>query len=81
MLNSFLQERFLMANMLKSANYEIDKSKTSSLTFSETLRQSQMQVDGYKAAFAKLRSSLSGSVEFESIILNIMKDLERIDCG
>ncbi len=31
MLNSFLQERFLMANLIKNANLEIEKSKSISV--------------------------------------------------
>lgn len=39
MLNSFLQERFLMANLVKSANLEIEKSKTLQLRNSEHMRR------------------------------------------
>ncbi len=39
MLNSFLQERFLMANLIKNANLEIEKSKTFTLKTSEGLRK------------------------------------------
>lgn len=60
MLNSFLQERFLMANMLKTANTEIEKGKTSSRSTIEALRQSEAVIDGYKGAFGKLKSSLAG---------------------
>ena len=83
MLNSFLQERFLMANMLKSANMEIEKGKSSSISVTETFRHSQAQLEAYKTAFTKLRSSLGGigGIEVESIILNIVKDLERVDNG
>ena len=44
MLNSFLQERFLMANLVKNANLEIEKSKTSNIRVSETLRKYESDV-------------------------------------
>ena len=39
MLNSFLQERFLMANLVKNANLEIEKSKSIQLRNSDYLRK------------------------------------------
>lgn len=38
MLNSFLQERFLMANLVKSANLEIEKSKNISMKSQDAIR-------------------------------------------
>ena len=40
MLNSFLQERFMMANLVKSANLEIEKSKSYQSKHSEVIRKS-----------------------------------------
>lgn len=39
MLNSFLQERFLMANLVKNANFEIEKVKNISVRRDETLKR------------------------------------------
>ena len=39
MLNSFLQERFLMANLVKSANQEIEKTKSMQINNAEMLRR------------------------------------------
>lgn len=39
MLNSFLQERFLMANLVRNANLEIEKSKSISSKKDESLRR------------------------------------------
>ena len=39
MLNSFLQERFLMANLVKNANLEIEKSKTISSRRDESVKR------------------------------------------
>lgn len=39
MLNSFLQERFLMANLVKNANFEIEKAKNISVRRDETLKR------------------------------------------
>lgn len=44
MLNSFLQERFLMANLVKSANVEIERSKTSNVRVAESLRKYESEV-------------------------------------
>lgn len=41
MLNSFLQERFVMANLVRSANLEIEKSKTTNLRNSDLLRRNE----------------------------------------
>ena len=60
MLNSFLQERFLMANVVKSANMEIEKSKSSSLRTIEDLRRSEAQIDAYKGLFGKLKNTMGG---------------------
>ena len=60
MLNSFLQERFLMANVVKSANVEIEKSKSSSLRTVEDLRRSEAQIDAYKGLFGKLKNTMGG---------------------
>lgn len=39
MLNSFLQERFLMANLVKNANLEIEKAKTISVRRDESVKR------------------------------------------
>ena len=65
MLNSFLQERFLMANLVKSANLEIEKSKTSNIRVSESVRKYESEIETYRGSLNKLRSSLSGKVGIE----------------
>jgi hypothetical protein len=39
MLNSFLQERFLMANLIKNANLEIEKTKSITSKRDETMKK------------------------------------------
>lgn len=39
MLNSFLQERFLMANLVKNANLEIEKIKSTSQRGEDEIRK------------------------------------------
>lgn len=60
MLNSFLQERFLMANLVKSANLEIEKSKTLQLRNSEYMRRFEGDTEAYKGYLNRLRTSLAG---------------------
>ncbi len=60
MLNSFLQERFMMANLVKSANIEIEKSKSINLKNTEILRRYESDVETYKGYLGKLRTSISG---------------------
>jgi hypothetical protein len=73
MLNSFLQERFLMANLIKSANQEIEKSKSFNLKTTENLRRYESDVEAYRGVLGKLRSSLAGKggIEIDSLINNI----------
>jgi hypothetical protein len=83
MLNSFLQERFLMANLVKNANLEIEKSKSLNSKTVEGLRRYESDCEAYKGLLAKLRTELSGraNLEIESIVGNIFLEAERISAG
>lgn len=83
MLNSFLQERFLMANLVKSANFEIEKSKTLNVRTVEGLRKYESECEAYKGLLEKLRVSLEGKagVEIDSLVGNIFLEAERINSG
>jgi hypothetical protein len=83
MLNSFLQERFLMANLVKSANLEIEKSKSINLKNSEVLRKYESDVDAYRGYLGKLRTSLHGQAgpEIDSLITNIFLEVENYNSG
>ena len=83
MLNSFLQERFLMANVVRSANTEIEKSKTTGLKSIESLRKTEAEVEAYRGLFGKLKNSLAGvgGVEIDSIIGSIFVEFDRIATG
>lgn len=83
MLNSFLQERFLMANLIKNSNLEIEKSKSFTLKTSEGLRKYEIDVEGYRGILNKLKTSLAGklSVEGESIFANIFLEVDRLNAG
>jgi hypothetical protein len=83
MLNSFLQERFLMANVVRSANSEIEKSKTSGLRSIETLRRFEAENEAYKGIFGKLKNSLAGvgGTEIDSIISSIFVEFDKIATG
>ena len=83
MLNSFLQERFLMANVVKSANSEIEKSKTSGIKTVESLKRSEAEIEAYKSLFGKLRSSMGAVEGFEvnSILQTIFTEFDKVTAG
>ena len=79
MLNSFLQERFLMANLVKSANQEIEKSKGLQIQNAEVLRRYENDLENYKNSMVKIKSSISGGqlgTELNSMLAAIWTDLE-----
>lgn len=76
MLNSFLQERFMMANLVKNANLEIEKSKNISLRRDESLKRYESEIGILEGYVSKIRSTFGSSgltVEQESIFNNIFR--------
>ena len=73
----------MMANLIKSANQEIEKSKTQNSRTIEGLRRYESENEAYKGLLSKLRGSLEGQVgiEVDSIISNIFLEAERISSG
>ena len=53
MLNSFLQERFLMANLVKNANLEIEKAKTISVRRDESVKRYESEIGLLEATLAR----------------------------
>ena len=78
MLNSFLQERFLMANLVKNANLEIEKSKSISVKREESLKAYESQVGILQGYIRKIRSTLGSglSIEHESILSTIFSEFD-----
>ena len=74
MLNSFLQERFLMANLVKNANLEIEKAKSISLKSSDSIRAYESEIGVLQGFISKIRAGISGhlSEEQESVLGNIL---------
>lgn len=58
MLNSFLQERFLMANLVRNANLEIEKAKSISSKRDESYQKFESEVGILEGYIGKIRSSL-----------------------
>lgn len=82
MLNSFLQERFLMANLVKSANAEIEKSKSLQLNNTTIIRKTEADAEAYRGYLLKLRSNLAGmNPEVDSIITNIFREIDSYSSG
>ena len=79
MLNSFLQERFLMANLVKNANLEIEKSKSIHLQGQGAMKSYESEIGMLQGYITKIRSSLSGqlSEEHESILGNIFGQFDQ----
>lgn len=65
MLNSFLQERFLMANLVKNANLEIEKAKSISGRSTESIKAYESEIGMLQGYISKIRSSLAGQLTIE----------------
>lgn len=77
MLNSFLQERFLMANLIKNANLEIEKSKSISTRRDEHLTKLESEMNIMKGYMTKIRSSMTGlPIEQESVFRGILSEYD-----
>ncbi len=78
MLNSFLQERFLMANLVKNVNLELEKSKNIAVKREEALRKYQSDNSTLEGYLTKLRSSVTGGIsgEQQTLIANIFREFE-----
>ncbi len=72
-----------MANLVKSANLEIEKSKSLQLKNSDYVRKLETDAEAYKGSLNKLRASLSGKggVEIDSIIGNIFLEIDNYNSG
>jgi hypothetical protein len=66
-----------MANLVKSANSEIEKSKTLQSRNSEYIRKTESDLEAYKASLGKLRANLTGKygVEIDSLITNLFLEI------
>lgn len=72
----------MMANLVKSANLEIEKSKTYQSKHSEIVRKSEADAEAYKGYLLKLRTNLSGKgLEVDSIIDNIFREIDTYGSG
>ena len=65
MLNSFLQERFLMANLVKTANLEIERTKKAQIEREEILRKYQADIGSLEGYITKIRGSVQGKLSIE----------------
>lgn len=71
-----------MANLVKSANAEIEKSKTLQLTNTTLIRKNEADAVAYRGYLNKLRTSLAGtSPEVDSIIVNIFREIDSYNGG
>lgn len=79
MLNTFLQERFMMANLVKNSNLEIEKSKSIQAKREEAIKDYQTQINVLEGVLNKFRGlKIEGvSVEQASIISNIFTQYDQ----
>lgn len=79
MLNSFLQERFLMANLVRNANLEIERSKTFTVEREESMKRYQADLNALQTFLSKIRATMSNddhSIEQNSLIINIFREYD-----
>ena len=60
MLNTFLQERFMMANLVKNANTEIEKVRSIELGQEERIRLLESEFGGIREMVMQLRGTRGG---------------------
>ena len=63
MLNSFLEERFMMANILRTANNDLNKTKAISEKRLESMRKYKYERDEMEKAFNSLNTFLPSILE------------------
>lgn len=68
-----------MANLVKTANLEIEKVKSSSIKRDEAIRKYEADMNVYKGYFSKIKNSINGnlSVEMESVMNNIFLEVDK----
>lgn len=68
-----------MANLVKTANLEIEKVKTSSIKRDDVIRKYEADMNAYRGYFSKIKTSMGGnlSVEMESVMSNIFLEMDR----
>ena len=80
MLNTFLQERFMMANLVKNANSEIEKVRSIELEQEERLRMLQSEFKGIQEMVMKFRGVRGAdSAEFSGLVEGILGRISQIE--
>jgi hypothetical protein len=80
MLNTFLQERFMMANLVKNANSEIEKVKNIELEQEERLKLLQNEFKGIKEMVMQFKG-IRGveSLEMNSLVDGILGRFTQVE--
>ena len=82
MLNTFLQERFMMANLVKNANSEIQKVRSIELDQEERLRNFQSEFKGIKEMVMQFKGVRGGeSLEINSLVEGVLGRFAHIESG
>jgi hypothetical protein len=76
MLNSFLQERFLMTNLIRNANLEIEKVKSIASSRDENMKRLETESNVLCGYIEKIRSNLenNGLMEHDSVFSSIFHE-------
>jgi hypothetical protein len=79
MLNTFLQERFMMANLVKNANTEIEKVRSIELGQEERIRLLESEFGGIREMVMQLRGTRGGeSLEINGLVEGILGRFAKI---
>ena len=80
MLNTFLQERFMMANLVKNANSEIEKVRNIELEQEERLKLLQNEFRGIKEMVMQFKGIRGGeSLEINSLVDGILGRFAQVE--
>jgi hypothetical protein len=80
MLNTFLQERFMMANLVKNANTEIEKVRSIELGQEERIRLLESEFGGIREMVMQLRGVRGGeSLEINGLVEGILGRFSKIE--
>jgi hypothetical protein len=77
MLNSFLQERFLMAELIQNANFEIETAKTASEQRMEGLKKYRADANAYAALLAQITTIVSENRPVGEIV-GIVQEFDKL---
>lgn len=77
MLNSFLQERFLMAELIQNANFEIEQAKAVSEQRMEGLKRYRGDANSYEGLLGQIGAIIAENRPVVEIV-GVVQEFERL---